>query len=137
MEKCEFLGELYAIYVSGGDAKPGTEWFGEAYFPLQASRMVYEDGKEFRPHKHILNPRTIKRTQEAFVVIKGEITVMIYSEQKEFLRSFWAKAGDLILVYKGYHAVKVMEPCIVYEIKAGQYDGYLSEEKEFLNAESL
>ena len=131
--RCEYGGELYAIYAPNEEMKDGSEWFGEGHFPLQASRMVFRSGKEFKPHKHVLNPRLIKRTQEAFIVISGRMAVEIFNEKKEFIASFEAKAGDLILLYKGYHAVKILEDCVAYEIKAGQYDGYLSEEKEWLN----
>lgn len=131
--KCEHAGELYAIYAPSNETKNGTEWFGEPSFPLQCSKMVYEKGKTFKAHKHILNPRIIKRTQEAFVVIKGRIGVGILSEDKEPIGDFELGPGDMILIYKGYHAIKVLEDCVVYEIKSGQYDGYLSEEKEFLD----
>ncbi len=135
MTKCEYKGELYAIYAPMELIKAGTEWFGESAFPLQSSRMAYEKGKVFKAHKHILNPRIIKRTQEAFIVISGKISIDIFSEDKELIAGFEVGPGDLVLVYKGYHAIKVLEDCIAYEIKSGSYDGYLSEEKEFLDVE--
>ena len=131
--KIEHAGELYAIYAPIEEIKKDTEWFGENSLPLQASRMVYEKGKVFKPHKHILNPRIIKRTQEAFIVISGRLLIEVFNEAKESIATFEAKAGDLVLVYKGYHSVKVVEDCVAYEVKSGSYDGYLSEEKEWLN----
>ena len=67
------------------------------------------------------------------VVISGMIAVGILSEDREPIGVYELKAGDMILIYKGYHAITVLEDCIVYEIKSGAYDGYMSEEKEFLD----
>ena len=123
--------EVYAL-KAGSDLKSGSEWFGEPFEPLQAQRMNYPAGKEFKVHRHIMNPRIIKITQEAFVVITGKLQVDIYDDSKSYLGSLSAGPGEVILVYRGYHAVKVMEDFVGYEIKAGSYS-YVSEDKEFLN----
>lgn len=125
--------ETYAILVSAKEKKEGTEWFGRDYEPLQCSRMNYKKGKEFKAHKHIVNPRIIKRTQEAFLVITGKIQIKIYDDNKKPLGTLKAGPGEVILVYKGYHLVKVLEDSICYEVKAGQFSSPTSEEKEFLN----
>ena len=128
--KIESNGDLYALLVSDQPAA-GTEWFGNQYEPLQASRWRYAAGKEFRAHKHILNPRTIKRTQEAFVVIRGKLQIDISDEKNYPIGSLTAGPGEAIIVYRGYHFIKVLEDCVAYEIKAGQYTS-VSDDKEFL-----
>lgn len=120
--------ETYAILVEAGDVKPGSEWFGNQIESLQCQRMKYEAGKTFRVHHHILNPRTIKKTQEAFIVIDGRLEVDIYSNV--LLGTLSAGPGEAVLVYRGCHGVRVVEDCIAYEIKAGQYT-CVSEDKEF------
>ena len=123
--------ETYAILAPLGEIKDGSEWFGEPYQPLQVSLMKYPAGKEFRAHKHLINPRIIKRTQEVFIVISGKISIDIFDEDKTFLGMFEAGPGDAIMVYKGYHLVRVIEDAVAYEAKAGQYSGPISEEKDF------
>ena len=125
-------GEIYAIHSSILDLKDGTEWFGSQHESLQASRMKYLADKSFRIHHHILNPRTIKRTQESFVVIQGKIAVDVYDNKANLLGTLEAGTGEAIFVYRGGHGVRILEDCIVYEIKAGSFS-YVSEDKEFLN----
>jgi hypothetical protein len=49
------------------------------------------------------------------------------------LGSLTAKAGDIILIYDGFHKLSILEDnTICYEVKAGQFVVPLSEEKEFL-----
>ena len=105
--------------------------------------MIYPEGKEFRTHKHILNPRIINRTQEVFIVIKGELTVDIYEATKinhdspiyegpyELLGSLTAKQGEAIFVWAGYHRITLKG--MAYEIKSGQFNGIISEDKEFID----
>jgi hypothetical protein len=131
--------EIYAILVPASEIKEGSEWFGSQHESLQASRMKYPVGKSFRVHHHILNPRTIKRTQEAFIVISGKIAVDIYDNPKpklgwvpQLIGTLEASAGEAIFVYRGGHGVRVLEDSVAYEIKAGQFS-YVSEDKDFLN----
>lgn len=131
-ETVSFNGETYAVLIKSNEVKAGTEWFGEPSFPLQASRMSYGAGKTFRAHKHLINPRIIKRTQEAFVVFKGTLLIELFAEDKEKICALNVTSGDVILIYKGYHKITVLNDCLAFEIKAGQFDGYLSEEKEDL-----
>jgi hypothetical protein len=119
--KIEVNGELWAILVCAKDIQPGTEWYGNPHEPLQASRMRYNQGSEFKIHKHILNPRTIKTTQEAFIVISGKVEVGIYDDHCNMVGRLEAWAGEAILVYRGGHGVRILEDALLYEIKAGQY----------------
>lgn len=125
-------GEVYAILVKSSEVKNGTEWFGNQIESLQASRMNYPSGQSFRVHHHILNPRTIKRTQEAFIVISGKIAVDVYDNKANLIGTLEAGAAEAVFVYRGGHGVRVLEDCIAYEIKAGQFS-LVSEDKEFLN----
>jgi hypothetical protein len=124
--------EIYAIKVSASTLKEGSEWIGENHEALQGQRMNYKKGAKFRAHFHILNPRTIKRTQEAFIVISGKIEVHIYDANAEVCGILQASAGEAIFAYRGGHSVIMLEDSVVYEVKAGQFS-YVSEDKEFIN----
>ena len=124
--------EVYAILAPLKDIKEGTDWFGEKIESLQASRMKYQAGKSFQVHHHILNPRTIKRTQEAFIIISGRIAVDVYDNKPSLLGTLEAESGDAIFVYRGGHGVRILEDAVLYEVKAGCYTT-VSEDKEFLN----
>ena len=122
--------EVYALLSPLKNLKEGTEWFGDRIESLQASRMNYPIGKSFRVHHHILNPRTIKRTQEAFIVISGRIAVDVYDNKPMLLGTLEAGPGDAIFVYRGGHGVRILEDAVLYEVKAGCYTT-VSEDKEF------
>lgn len=128
--KVEVDGEVYAILACAKDVKEGTEWFGEKYEPLQASRMNYKAWSEFRIHKHILNPRTIKFTQEAFIVIKGKIEVGIYDDNCVMIGRLEAWEGEAIFVYRGGHGVRILEDSLLYEVKAGQFSAVSEDKKD-------
>jgi hypothetical protein len=124
--------EVYAILVPTNNPQEGTEWFGSQHESLQVSRMKYPAGKSFRTHWHILNPRTIKRTQEAFVVVRGRIAVDVYDNGRvpKMIGTLEAGPGEAVFVYRGGHGVRVLEDFIGYELKCGSFS-YVSEDKEF------
>lgn len=124
--------EIYALLAADEDIREGSEWIGEKIESLQAARLKYPAGKEFKIHHHILNPRTIKRTQESFVVIKGRLAVDVYDNDNVFLGTLEAGPGEAVFVYRGGHGIRVLEDCLAYEVKAGQFS-YVSEDKEFLD----
>ena len=132
MKNISIDDEVYAILASIDDTKEGSEWFGNQFESLQASRMKYPAGKNFRVHHHILNPRTIKRTQESFVVVRGKIAVDVYDNKATLIGTLEASQGDAVFVYRGGHGIRIIEDAVVYEIKAGSYS-YVSEDKEYLN----
>lgn len=133
MNKTVAIGdEVYAILASTETLKEGSEWFGSQIESLQASRMKYPAGKNFRIHHHILNPRTIKRTQESFIVISGRIAVDVYDNEAKLIGTLEAGPGEAIFVYRGGHGVRVVEDALAYEVKAGQFS-LVSEDKEFKN----
>ena len=146
----EVKDKLYALVTDAKELpKLGTsEWYGKSYEQLQGSRMNYPRGKSFKTHKHIMNPRTIKRTQECFVVISGEIQIDIYEkvyikkrlayssdlvqeDSHVLLGTLMAKAGEALFVYDGFHKLSVLEDAVFYEIKSGAYTS-VDEDKEFL-----
>lgn len=127
--------EVYAILVSQKSEKKGTTWIGEPYESLQGSIMKYGGGKGFRLHRHILNPRMIQRTQEAFVVISGKIAVIMHDKNFKPIGTLEASAGDAIFIYRGGHEVRIIKDAVLYEIKAGAYT-YVSDDKEFKDDKS-
>lgn len=131
----EFENKLYAERIDPLQILPNTShWVGKQYEPLQGSCMRY-DSKTFRNHKHILNPRIIKRTQEAFVVVRGSISITIFHERtKVELGTLTAKAGEAIFVWDGFHEIEFLEKdTIAYEIKSGQFTT-VQEDKEFYDS---
>jgi len=146
--RCE--GQLYAVHdtiesiesakstveipITGN--QENTSWYGDSREAIQASRMCYNKNKAFKAHKHILRPRLNNYTQECLIIYKGLIQVNIYSagaaNLKEHLHTLTAKAGDIIILYRGYHDLKVLEDnSIFFEIKNGEFTN-VEEDKCYL-----
>lgn len=153
--KIEVDGFLYAQLVKPVEHKSGaTAWFGKEISPLQGSVMKYDAGKAFRTHIHVMNPRLINKTQEVFIVISGKVKVTIsvpkcptsmgeatpvrnediHGKEYYVLGSLEASPGEAIFVWGGYHKIEITENnTVAYEIKAGQFNGIVSDDKEFLD----
>jgi len=135
-------GQVYAIHDTINSIEPrfpmvsenqeGSKWYGEDREAMQASRMCYNKHKIFRAHTHILRPRLNNYTQECFIIHKGVIKLDIYSQDKELLANIVAREGDIVILYRGYHAVEVLEDdSIFYEIKNGPFTT-VDEDKTYL-----
>ena len=94
--------------------------------------MQYDAGKEFREHRHKLNPRTIELTQECFIVFAGRIRVVITPELALPPQTLEAGRGEAVFVWGGFHRLEIVEDgTLVYEIKAGSFTT-VEADKEFL-----
>lgn len=151
MDIIDVDGFLYAQHISPANLGPGTQWFGKEISPLQGSVMKYDAGKAFRTHIHILNPRIVNKTQECFIVVSGKLKVTIsvgkppksvnpprevdkHGKDYYVLGSLEAGPGEAIFVWGGYHRIEILENnTVAYEIKAGQFNGVVSDDKEFLD----
>lgn len=147
---------IYACSFSPKDINISDKksyWFGRQTDNLQGSLMCY-DKKNFAIHKHKLNPRLINFSQEAFVVLQGAVEIDMYEDYcdengekrsnydiKEdingnkyiYLGTLTAREKDIIIVWKGYHAVKFIEDnTLAYELKAGSFGGIVSEDKKII-----
>ena len=123
---------VYAIYDHKASIeKTGSTWYGDNNQPLQASRMVYDGQKEFATHMHILNERTVLRTQEAMVCVEGIAEIKVYDEYKNYLDTIVLEKGDIGIFYKGYHGLKILcNGTILYEIKCGHFTS-VEQDKEY------
>lgn len=153
MQLIELNKVIYACSFSPSEidaSEKKSHWFGKQTDNLQGSLMCY-DKKDFAIHKHRLNPRLINYSQEAFIVVQGEVQIDIYEDfqdengearygykvvedtnGKKYIRlgTLTAKEKDIIIVWKGYHAVKfTADNTLAYELKAGSFGGIVAEDK--------
>ncbi len=136
-EVIEYKDKTIALLIKHSDYNESgkTKWISKQHEPLQGSLMVYDEGKIFDCHKHKLNPRIINHTQEAFVVIKGIIRVDFYiGNQDNLIGSLTAYKGDAIFIWHEFHELRILKDnSKFYELKAGQFNGSVSDDKEYLN----
>lgn len=99
---------------------------------LQVSCFRLNNGKTFRPHKHIENHRHSTITQESWIVTKGKVKAILYDLDDTILEEVVLYAGDCSITLRGGHNYVCLEDdSIVYEYKIGPYNG-VNNDKTFL-----
>jgi len=91
---------------------------------LQVSAFKMEEGKTFRPHKHIPNKRTIYYTQESWVVVRGMVKVYYYDIDDNLIQTEILEEGDCTITFAGGHTYESLrDGTTIYETKTGPYLG--------------
>jgi cupin fold WbuC family metalloprotein len=129
---------LLAVIVPFQDFnKPRTEVVPAEEF-IQGALVRVNDGDRFRPHRHIwkqINSPHIK-TQEAWLVLRGVIKVVIFDTDNKIIHTSLLKDGDACFTIHGGHTFECIEDhTCLWEIKTGPYEGQVKD-KIFINEES-
>ncbi|MEK6889691.1 MAG: hypothetical protein AABW82_00725 [Nanoarchaeota archaeon] len=84
------------------------------------------------PHKHLPQERSTSKTQESFVVIKGNVEIELYDIDNKTLAKEILREGDCYIYLGGGHAFRILTPeSFFYEFKNGPYFGR-EKDKEFI-----
>lgn len=119
--------KLLHIIVRVADINPGREDIIPVENFIQCSMLNLNEGKTFRPHKHIWKERTRNViAQESWVVIRGSVKCIFYDLNDEILDECVLLAGDVSFTLEGGHNYLILEDnTLVYEYKTGPYEGQL------------
>ena len=93
---------------------------------IQCSFLKMNEGKTFRPHKHIWKNPSFEQmiAQESWVVIRGSVKVHFFDREMKPLETHILKAGDASFTLQGGHTYEILEDdTLVYEYKTGPYEG--------------
>jgi hypothetical protein len=102
---------------------------------IQCSYLKMNNGKTFKPHKHITKTRTYDKqiAQESWIVIKGKVKCIFYDLDDTILATPVLNVGDVSFTLAGGHNYQILEDnTIVYEYKTGPYEGQ-EFDKVFIN----
>ena len=126
--------KLLHMIIRKGDIKPGRVDIVPDNNFIQCSMLNMEQGKTFRPHKHIYKERTRDViAQESWVVIQGSVQCIFYDIDDTLLETPVLYPGDCSFTLEGGHNYLILEDdTLVYEYKTGPYEGQ-SLDKVFLN----
>ena len=99
---------------------------------IQCSALRMDEGKTFKPHKHIYkdrhNPRQI--AQESWVVISGSVQCVFYDLDDTIIAEPILMAGDVSFTLHGGHTYKILEDrSVIMEYKTGKYEGQKFDKK--------
>ncbi len=117
--------KLLHVIVRRDDLKPGRiEVIPEQHF-IQCALLNMEEGKTFKPHKHIWKPK--KRmiiAQESWIVIQGSVKCTFYDLDDQIILEPILYPGDASFTLEGGHTYTILEnDTLVYEYKTGPYEG--------------
>lgn len=117
--------KLLHLIVRKDDITPGRQdVISEENF-IQCSILNMEEGKTFKPHKHIWKERTRNViAQESWVVIQGSVKCIFYDIDDTIIAEPILKVGDASFTLEGGHNYYILEDnTLVYEYKTGPYEG--------------
>lgn len=115
-------GITYAIILRKDDWNKGLNFITPVNMFLQVGTFWYQEGKECKAHRHILNERPNNLTQECNIIISGSLLATIYDDENKEIYQTVLNSGDLIVVIQGGHGYKILEPDTkVVECKNGPF----------------
>lgn len=118
-------GKLLHVINRVGEISDRSEVVPENNF-IQCATLKMENGKTFKPHKHITKDRcyTEQIAQESWVVIKGRVKCILYDMDDTIISTPILEPGDASFTLYGGHTYEILEDdTIVYEYKTGPYEG--------------
>jgi hypothetical protein len=92
---------------------------------IQCALLNMDEGKTFKPHKHIWKERTRNViAQESWIVIAGSVKCTFYDINDQIIAEPILYPGDASFTLEGGHTYTILEnDTLVYEYKTGPYEG--------------
>lgn len=126
---------LHIIHRLNVDSQESRQDLVEEDNFIQCSYLKMNNGKTFKPHKHIVKERTYKKqiAQESWIVVKGSVKCIFYDIDDTILATPVLNVGDASFTLAGGHNYEILQDnTIVYEYKTGPYEGQQFD-KVFIN----
>ena len=92
---------------------------------IQCALLNMDEGKTFKPHKHIWKERTRDViAQESWIVVAGSVRCTFYDIDDQIIAEPILYPGDASFTLEGGHTYTILEnDTLVYEYKTGPYEG--------------
>jgi hypothetical protein len=123
VELIEQHGTKYAEIIWADVAVEHTTFFSPAESSFQFGLLAHRAGYVEDPHYHKAVQRSIEDLQQMFVVQRGVVDVMLYTDEGELFRTVRLGAGDAIVLIHGVHAIEVIEDFQALSVKQGPFLG--------------
>ncbi len=123
VETVEHNGTRYAEIIWSDIRVQKTIFFSPAESSFQFGLLAHAAGFVESAHYHKPFTRQINDLQQMFVVQRGVVAVLLYSDQKKLIREIILKSGDAIVLIHGIHAIRVIEDMQCISVKQGPFLG--------------
>lgn len=126
--------KLLHIIVRKEDITSGRQDIVSEENFIQCSILNMNDGKTFKPHRHIWKERTRNViAQESWIVVQGKVKCIFYDLDDTVIAEPILEVGDASFTLEGGHNYVILEDnTLVYEYKTGPYEGQALD-KTFIN----
>lgn len=115
--------EILASVLTAG-AKAGRVDASDHTEILQVSTMTLPQGKVLKSHKHKPVERSTVGTQEAWLVVSGQLQAQVFDTDNSFVEEVILTAGQCMTLFRGGHTFTVLsDDTVIFEIKNGPYYG--------------
>lgn len=121
MELIDNQGVRYALILRQPTPESKVQFFTPDDAALQVGAFNLPSGHEIQPHIHLPFERRLDSTSEVLVMQGGRLQVDFYDDQRAFLCSRVLGQGDVIVLFRGGHGFRVLDPVRMLEIKQGPY----------------
>ena len=109
-------------YIIRYKKKNGVNFLTPSNLTHQVGSIRHKKNHEILPHLHLINKRKIDYTSEVLIIQKGKVRIDLYSNKKKYLFSKILIKNDILILIKGAHGFKILEPTDILEIKQGPYN---------------
>lgn len=124
-------GTLLA-YKIGSDLRQGLCSYSDDDDFLQVLSWHYQAGKKLPTHAHLMAPRSAKHTQEAIVVLSGQLRADVFDGERNPVAQVLVGPGECMVFLQGGHGYEILEDgTYVFEIKNGPYLGAEADRERF------
>lgn len=123
VERIQHDGKLYAEIIWSGTRVSQTTFFSPPSSSFQFGLLAHEAGFEEPPHYHQEFAREITDLQQMFVVQRGVVEVLLFSDEKDLIQTVVLKQGDAIVLVHGIHSIRVLEDMQCISVKQGPFLG--------------
>lgn len=123
LETIEYKGVRYAEIIWANTSVEKTTFFSPPDSSFQFGLLAHKAGFVEPAHYHKPFSRQITDLQQMFVVQKGIVAVLLYSDDGVLLREINLRAGDAIVLIHGVHAIRVVEDMQCISVKQGPFMG--------------
>jgi hypothetical protein len=124
MHIVEKNGARLAMKLEDQDFAPGLSFFTADEDFIQVGSWRYPAGKVLAAHNHNRAPRSLDRTQEAVIVLRGRVRAEVFDEEDALAGHLEAGPGEMLVLFHGGHGYQILEDdTLAIEVKNGPYPG--------------
>jgi hypothetical protein len=115
--------ETIAIIVRKEFNKEGLNFLSKNEYPLQMGVNSYSKGVKINSHIHLKREIVVSSIQEMVYIKNGMVSLHLFGQDKEPLKSCTLSGGDLVFLVSGGHGFDILENTTIIEVKQGPYSG--------------